>query len=142
MCCALGHPFSMHIGSWWYKIWLLFFWNFLLQAGQVTLQDPSDNIIMVCSYNKFKRFPQKSVFGKIGQCWFTVKWPSHYESKPNLEWFFYPLEIKIQFYQHIWTVFINKNFCQILIFAKLSSSQLFAHAKAHKWCTIMWKLTW
>ena len=39
--------------------------------------------------------------------------------------------------QNIFYDGINKNFCQILIFAKLSSSQLFAHAKGHKWCTIM-----
>ena len=55
---------------------------------------------------------------------------------------FYPLQIKIQYYYHIWTVFINKNFYQIFIFAKLSSSLLFAYVMGHKWCTIIWKLIW
>ena len=31
---------------------------------------------------------------------------------------FYPLEIKIQYYYHIWTVFINKNFLSNLHFCK------------------------
>ena len=55
---------------------------------------------------------------------------------------FYPLEIKIQYYQHIWTVFISKNLYQIFIFAKLSSSLLFAYVMGHKRCTIIWKLIW